>query len=118
MAYSFRFDGRPRPRRPAAFLASDVSAASRSARMRSQQHRRRLIARVLRHKLALEGALENALPQPLRSLEAGLYRRLCLLHHGQPALCLSDNAVLLYQGRKGDPVFPYICQGKPLMAST
>ena len=60
-----------------------------------QQHRRRLVVGVLGHQPAGERLLEDALPQPLRPGQAGLHRRLRLLHHRQPPLHLRHDAPLL-----------------------
>jgi len=60
-----------------------------------QQRRCRLITGVLGHQLALEGALEDSLAQPLRPLEVGLHYGLRRLDDGHVALHLGNDALLL-----------------------
>jgi hypothetical protein len=65
-----------------------------------QQDARRFVARVLRHELALEGPLQDRLPQPLGALEIGLNDGFQFVNNRQTLLDLSDNAVLFRERRE------------------
>ena len=100
VAISFPFTTRRRLGRFGSALA--ISAASRSARMRSNSNRYRLVVGVLGHQLAGEGLFEDALAHLVGALQAGLHRRFRLLDHRKSPLHLSHDAPLLHQGREGD----------------
>src|SRR5208282_2461867 len=66
----------------------------------SQQPARRFVIGVLGHQLALEGALQDGLAQPLGPLQVGLNLHFKLVNHRETALDLSEDAVLLGQRRQ------------------
>ena len=67
-----------------------------------QQDRGRLVVRVLGHQVAGEGLLQDALAQPLGTLQAGIHRRFRLLDDPQPPLHLGHYTALLDEGRERD----------------
>jgi hypothetical protein len=60
-----------------------------------QEHAGRFVVGVLGHQLALEGALQDGLAQPLGALQVGLDLHFKLVNHGEAALDFGDDAVLL-----------------------
>ena len=67
-----------------------------------QKDRRRFVVGVLGDQLTGKRLLENALPQPLGPLEAGIHGGVGLLDDRQPPLHLGHDAALLGQERDGD----------------
>jgi hypothetical protein len=65
-----------------------------------KKNTRRFVARVLGDELALEGALQDCLPQPLAALQVGLGDRFQFVDDRETALDLGDHGVLFDNWRK------------------
>jgi hypothetical protein len=70
-----------------------------------QQHGGRFVLRVLGHQLALEGALQDGLPQPLSPQKGSLnlLLHLHLFYHRQPSLNFSDDRLGTVWAGSGRP---------------
>ena len=64
-----------------------------------EQHRRRFVGRVLRDQLALEGALQDALPEAGGALEVGFDLTLPLHDYRKPPFDLGNDLPLFRQER-------------------